>query len=355
MADTEQEKTEDPTDKRLSEAREKGDVPISPEVRHAVMFVAMLVLIGTIGANALASLSKAFIAVWGGADQFRFEDPSAQQTLTGLLRTTLMALGPVLGVLFAAAAMIFVVQGRPVMTWSRLAPKWNMLSPAQGLNRIFGSHALIEFAKSVLKAGLIVGIALVVIWPHRSDLIAMIGLEPMAFAKRLLSLLEMIFRPIVIAIAVLAGFDLFYQNRSYLQRMRMTMQEIRDEMKESEGDPLIKSKRRAIAMARARRRMMAAVPTASVIITNPTHFSVALKYDHGVSGAPVVVAKGVDNVAFKIREIAKEAGVPIVESPPLARALYAGVEIDHPIPVEHYKAVAEIIGYVMRLRKKVLS
>lgn len=355
MADTEQEKTEDPTDKRLSEAREKGDVPISPEVRHAVMFIAVLVLFGTIGVNALGSLSKAFIAVWGGADQFRFGDPSAQQTLTGLFRATLMALAPVLGTLFLAAALIFVIQGRPVFAWSRLAPKWSALSPAAGLNRIFGSHALIEFAKSVVKAALIVGVALWVIWPHRGDLIAMIGLEPIAFAKRLVTFIEMIFRPIVVAIAVLAGLDLFYQNRSYLQRMRMTMQEIRDEMKESEGDPLIKSKRRAIAFARARQRMMAAVPTASVIITNPTHFSVALKYDHGVSAAPIVVAKGVDNLAFKIREVAKEAGVPIVESPPLARALYAGVEVDHPIPVEHYKAVAEIIGYVMRIRKKLVN
>lgn len=355
MADTDQEKTEDPTDKRLSDAREKGDVPISPEVRHALMFVAILVLFGTVGANALGSLSKAFIAVWGGADQYRFDDPGAQQALTGLLETTIMAIAPVLGVLFAAATLIFIVQGRPIFAWSRLAPKWASLSPAAGLNRIFGSHALIEFAKSVLKACLIVGITFLMIWPHRSDLIAMIGLEPLAIAKRLMGLLELVFRPIVVAIVALAGLDLFYQHRSYLQRMRMTIQEIRDEMKESEGDPLIKSKRRAIAMARARRRMMAAVPTASVIITNPTHFSVALKYDHGVSGAPIVVAKGVDNVAFKIREIAKEAGVPIVESPPLARALYAGVEVDHPIPVEHYKAVAEIIGYVMRLRKKVIN
>lgn len=355
MAESDQERTEDPTDKKLSEAREKGDVPISPEVRHAVMFIAILALLGTIGANSLATLTKAFIAVWGRADEFRFEDPSAQQTLTGLLNTTVMALAPVLGVLFAAAVLIFVMQGRPVFAASRLAPKWNMLSPLAGLNRLFGSHALIEFAKSVFKAFLIVGVALVVIWPHRSDLVALIGLDPISLSKRLISLLREIFQPIVVAIAVLAGLDLFYQHRSYLQRMRMTIQEIKDELKESEGNPHIKAKIRSIGMARARRRMMTAVPTASVIITNPTHYSVALKYDHGVSAAPIVVAKGVDNLAFKIREIAKEAGIPIVESPPLARALYAGVEIDHPIPVEHYKAVAEIIGYVMRLRKKLVS
>jgi flagellar biosynthetic protein FlhB len=134
--------------------------------------------------------------------------------------------------------------------------------------------------------------------------------------------------------------------------MRMTLQELRDEIKESDGDPKIKARIRAIGMQRSRRRMMAAVPEASVIITNPTHYAVALKYQHGEMAAPVVLAKGVDDVAKKIREVATAAGVPIVESPPLARALFAGADIDRPIPVEHYAAVAEIIGYVLRLSRR---
>ena len=154
-------------------------------------------------------------------------------------------------------------------------------------------------------------------------------------------------------VGALALFDFVHQRRSWLARMRMSLQEIKDEHKQSEGDPKIKAKIRAIGIQRSRRRMMAAVPTASVIVTNPTHYAVALKYDHGRMGAPVVVAKGVDAIALKIREVAGAAGVPIVENRALARGLYASVEIDRPIPSEHYTAVAEIIGYVMRLAKRV--
>jgi flagellar biosynthetic protein FlhB len=159
-------------------------------------------------------------------------------------------------------------------------------------------------------------------------------------------------KAIVLLVVTIAAFDFLWQRHSYLKKMMMSLQEIKDEHKQSEGDPAIKARIRAIGMARARKRMMAAVPGASVIITNPTHYAIALRYDHGAMAAPVVVAKGVDLVALRIREVAKGAGVPIVESPVLARAIYASVAIDRPIPVEHYAAVAEIIGYVMRLAKR---
>jgi flagellar biosynthetic protein FlhB len=349
MAETEQEKTEEPTEKKLTDAREKGDVPISQDVRHAVMFAAILLLLGALGANATRALSQIFIALWGGADQFSLGNAGAQATLSELLLQVTMAIAPLLGVPLAFAASIFVLQGRPVITWSRLALKWSALSPTQGFTRIFGRKGLFEFAKYVVKAALITGLAVMAILPQRASLAALVGAEPVYFVHQLVQFLLLMLKPVVVAIALLAGADLFFQNRSYIQRMRMTLQEIRDELKDSEGNPLIKSKRRSIAVARARRRMMAAVPTASVVITNPTHYSVALKYEHGVNNAPVVVAKGLDNIAFKIREVAAEAGVPVVESPPLARALYAMVDIDHPIPVEHYTAVAEIISFVMRL------
>jgi flagellar biosynthetic protein FlhB len=153
-------------------------------------------------------------------------------------------------------------------------------------------------------------------------------------------------------ITVMAIFDYAYQRFSFMKTMRMSKQEVKDENKQSEGDPIVKARLRSIRLNRARKRMMAAVPKASVIITNPTHFAVALVYEMGESSAPKVVAKGADHVAFKIREIAKEHDVPIVENPPLARALYANVEIDREIPPEHYKAVAEIISYVFRLKGK---
>jgi len=351
VAETDQEKTQEPTEKRLEDARKRGDVPMAQDMRHAVMFAAILLLLSVMGAAAAKSLSKIFIVVWGGADRIRFADEGAQSSLAGLMQDTVLAIAPILALLMASAVAVFVLQGRPVLAWSRLAIKWDKLSPVAGLKRIFGPQGLFEFAKSLLKAGLIIGLATAIVWPNRVAMSGLVGAGPVFLSQQLVLLVLNVLQPIVLAVVIVAAGDLFFQNRSYMKRMMMTLQEIKDEMKDSEGNPLIKSRQRAIAYARARRRMMAAVPTASVIITNPTHYAIALNYEHGVNGAPVVVAKGVDLVALKIREIATEAGVPIVESPPLARALYAGVEIDHPIPVEHYTAVAEIISFVMRLRR----
>jgi flagellar biosynthetic protein FlhB len=159
-------------------------------------------------------------------------------------------------------------------------------------------------------------------------------------------------KTIGILVIALAAADFAYQRYAFIQRMKMSRQEIKDEHKDADGDPKIKARIRGIQMRRARQRMMAAVPEASVVITNPTHYAIALKYEHGQMMAPVVVAKGVDLVALKIREIAAQAGVPIVESPPLARALFASAEVERPIPIEHYAAVAEIISYVLRLARR---
>jgi flagellar biosynthetic protein FlhB len=180
-----------------------------------------------------------------------------------------------------------------------------------------------------------------------------VGYSPAAVGAAAGTLMFQVIRAVAILVLLLALADFIYQRRAFLKRMRMTLQELKDEHKQSEGDPKIKAKIRQIQMQRARSRMMAAVPDASVIITNPTHYAIALKYEHGAMAAPVVVAKGVDAVALRIRELASEAKVPIVEAPPLARALYATAAMDRPIPIEHYAAVAEIIGYVMRLARQV--
>ncbi len=198
---------------------------------------------------------------------------------------------------------------------------------------------------------MIVAIAVAVLRPHAAALDTLVGIDPAELGTVAGGLVVILVKSVAIPVIALALFDLIYQRRSWFNKLKMSLQELKDEYKDSEGDPKIKAKIRQIAMQRARRRMMSAVPTASVIITNPTHYAIALSYDHGRMGAPVVVAKGVDAVALRIREIATRAGVPIVENRPLARALYAAVEIEHPIPAEHYAAVAEIIGYVMRIAK----
>ncbi|WP_380874088.1 flagellar biosynthesis protein FlhB [Sphingomonas sp. DBB INV C78] len=353
MAETDKDqKTEEPTQKKLDDARAKGDIFTAPEMRHAAMFVAMIVVAGGLAAWTLARLGTMFVRLWGNADDFSLEPAGAQNLMGGVMAHFAVSLAPIAGLLVGCAFLTLFLQGRPSFNWSRVGLKWSKLSPLNGANRLFGKRAIVEFGKTLAKFAVIITVAIIVAWPKAVALDQLIGSGPGAIGQAAGEIVYRMIKTVAILVLLLALFDFIYQRRAYMQKMRMSLQELKDEIKQSDGDPKIKARIRQIRMQRARRRMMTAVPTASVIITNPTHYAVALKYDHGAMAAPVVVAKGVDAVALKIREVAAGAKVPIVESPPLARALYAAVEIDHPIPVEHYAAVAEIIGYVMRLARR---
>ncbi|MBJ6122055.1 flagellar biosynthesis protein FlhB [Sphingomonas mollis] len=351
MADKDQ-KTQDPTGKRLDDARKKGDIAMSPEMRHAIGFVAMLAVLGGIGVHAFARLARLLVLLWSNADDYRFVGDGAQGFATGLFTQIGLTFAPLFGMLMAFAVFSGLVQGRPAIVWSRVAPKWSKVSPVAGFKRLFSVRALVELSKTLAKCGVVIAVATWVLWPHAVGLDTLVGADPADVGAAAGGLVVTLVKAVAIPVAAIAGADLIYQRRSWLSKMRMTLQEVKDEHKESDGNPKIKAKIRQIAAQRSRRRMMAAVPTASVIITNPTHYAVALKYDHGKMGAPVVVAKGVDTMALKIREVATAAGVPIIENRPLARALHATVEIDRPVPPEHYAAVAEVISYVMKLAKR---
>lgn len=347
-----QERTQEPTDKKLEDARKRGDVPISSEMRHAVMFGAMLLVLGTAGEIAFRGFAELFAKLWGRADQMRFEAASAHAFSSWLLGSVAWILLPILGILFGAAVLIPFLQGRPTLSLSRLEPKLSKISPISGFGRLFSVRALVEFAKTLGKFAAVAVLAWLTLEPRVSGINQLVEADPLT----MLHVTGTLARDIVLSVALLAAafalFDLVYQRHSFMKRMRMSLQEIRDEIKQSEGDPKVKAQIRAIRLSRARKRMMASVPNATVVITNPTHYSVALQYDHATMAAPVVVAKGVDELAFKIREVAREAGVPVLESPPLARALYATVDIDRPIPTEHYAAVAEIISFVIAAARK---
>lgn len=345
-------KTHDPTEKKLSDARAKGDIATAAEMRHAVMFVAAIVVAGGMGSWTLVRGGPMLVALWGSAEDYPLEPAGAQAFAAGVFASLASAMAPMLGLLLGSAMLILFVQGRPTLSWSRVAPKFSKLSPMAGAKKIFGGRAMVEFGKTLAKCAIVIAIATIVIAPRMAGLDQLIVAEPLAIAQAAGELVLRLIQAVAILVGCIAAFDFLYQRYSYFQRMKMSLQEVKDEHKQSEGDPKIKAKIRAIGMQRAKRRMMASVPTASVIITNPTHYAVALKYEHGDMAAPVVVAKGVDEVARRIREIAKDAGVPVIESPPLARALYASAAIDRPIPTEHFQAVAEIIGYVMRLAKR---
>src|SRR5258708_25112612 len=218
-----------------------------------------------------------------------------------------------------------------------------------GAKRIFGKQAAANFLKGLFKLIALGVVMVAVLWPERHRLDAMIRFDPMALLGVTTTLTLQLMGAVVAMLALVAIADFFFQYRTWYEKQKMSLQEVKEEYKQSEGDPHIKGKIRQLRQQRMKKRMMAAGPPASVVITNPTHYSIALSYDRGMS-APVCVAKGVDNIAFKIREIAKEHDIPIVENVPLARALYATVEIDDELPVEHYHAVAEIIGYLRGLK-----
>jgi flagellar biosynthesis protein FlhB len=260
------------------------------------------------------------------------------------------ALGiPVLMLVLAAIAGN-VIQHRFVWSGEALKPKFSKISPMAGAKRIFGKQAAANFAKGLFKVLALGAVMTAVLWPERSRLDAMVRLDPNTLLGTTRSLTLELLGAVVAMLALVAIADYFFQYRQWFERQKMSLREMKEEFKQSEGDPHVKGRIRQLRHARMKKRMMAAVPKASVIITNPTHYAVALAYERGMP-APVCVAKGIDSIALKIREIAKKHDIPIVENVPLARALHATVEIDDEIPVEHYHAVAEIIGYVMGLKR----
>jgi flagellar biosynthesis protein FlhB len=274
--------------------------------------------------------------------------------LTMLARNLEYALLAALGVPFLLLALTAIagnmVQHRLVWSAESLKPKFSKISPGAGAKRIFGKQAVANFGKGLFKVIALGAVMTAVLWPERYRLESMVRIDPVAILGTTTGLTLHLLGAVAAMLAVVAIADYLFLYRQWFERQKMSLQEMKEEFKQSEGDPHIKGRIRQLRHARMKKRMMAAVPKASVIITNPTHYSVALSYERGMS-APICVAKGVDTLALKIREVAGAHDIPIVENVPLARALYATVDIDDEIPVEHYHAVAEIIGYVMKLRR----
>ncbi len=355
MADDSQDqsqKTEQPTPKRLRDAREKGQVAKSQEVGHWFMLLAFTILVGYMAPAMVEDLGKAIYGFVARPHAFRLDSVS----LGGLLRETGGRLGAALLLpAFLAVAAAFasgLIQAGFVMSPEPIKPKLEKISPVKGLKKLFSLRSLAEFAKGIAKLAIVATVIAALMWPERRLLAGIVSME---LPQYLLLVQSLGFRVLVAVLAimtVIAGLDFLFQKQQHLKQLRMSKQDLKDEHKQTEGDPMVKARLRQIRMERARQRMMAAVPEADVVITNPTHFAVALNYELGSLGAPRVTAKGVDSLAFRIRELAREHDVPVVENPPLARALYGGVELDQEIPADHYKAVAEIIGYVMRLKGK---
>ncbi len=347
----ESQKTEEPTQKRLEEAFKKGEVAKSQEIKHWFMIFggAMVVTIfGTSSAVQLSGLLRPFIENSG---EMVADGGQLGETLTALLERVLVILAAPLGLLVLAAIAGNMIQHMPILAGDRIKPKFNRISPFAGFKRLFSTQNTVEFLKSLVKITIVGAVVFMIVWPERERLGDMVMYGPGDVLKTVRTLSEHMFIGVVAILGFIAGGDFLFQRFQFLKRQRMSKQEIKDEHKQTEGDPMIRSRIRQLRVERSRRRMMAAVPEASVVIVNPTHFAVALKYDVKTMRAPVVVAKGVDNIALKIREVAGEHEIPLYENPPLAQALYKTVDLDQEIPPEHYKAVAQVISYVMGLKR----
>jgi flagellar biosynthesis protein FlhB len=343
------ERSEDPTQKRLDDALERGDVAKSQEVNTWFMIAGATLVISNFSGS-IGDIQTPLKNIIANSWMIRVDGPGLLLLMQNLEYVLFAALGLPILMLMITAIAGNMLQHRLVWSAESLTPKFSKISPMQGAKRVFGKQALANFAKGLFKLIALGAVMMAVLWPERHRLESMMRFDPAALLGVVVSLTLHLMGAVVAMLAVVAIADYFFQYRQWYERQKMSLREMKEEFKQSEGDPHIKGRIRQLRQQRMKKRMMAAVPKASVIITNPTHYSVALSYERGMP-APICVAKGADLIALKIREIAGEHNIPIVENVPLARALYANVEIDEEIPVEHYHAVAEIIGYVMGLRR----
>ncbi|PCI99682.1 MAG: flagellar biosynthesis protein FlhB [Alphaproteobacteria bacterium] len=343
-------KTEDPTPKKLEESRKRGQIAMSREVNNWVMlFAGTIFIVALVGPmmSQLASMLRVYI-------EFSHALPALPGGLgvvlgEGVKKVMGILLLPLLLFMFAAFAAPFLQIG-PLFAPEVIKPDWSKVSIKKGLGRLFSMRSVVELLKGVVKIGVIGMIATIIIYPYFYGFEHFVNISIGAVMIELRALVIKMMVGVLIVLMVIAMMDLLYQRYEYNKKMRMSRQEIKDEYKQSEGDPHVKAKLRQLRAQKAQQRMMQAVPSADVIITNPTHYSIALKYDPDEMPAPIVIAMGMDETALRIREVAKEHDIILYENKPLARALYDVAVIDEMIPMEHFKAVAEIISYVFKLK-----
>ena len=343
-----EDRTEAATPRRLQRAREEGQVAVSREVPALAGLGAATLVISAFGPVLGSSLVGRL-----GAMLTPLPGTSPGAALLACCMATAAVAGPiVLGVLVASVAASLLQTGA-AFNPGAVRPDLGRLNPARGVKRIFGPTGLVEAGKSVVKLAVLGTAAYHVLAGSLPGMPAGVLWLPGQMARHVISLVLQLAVSLLGAQAVIAGADILWVRHRHAKQLRMSKEDVRQETKDADGNPQIKQRLRQMRMARARKRMLAAVPRATVVVTNPTHYAIALAYDRIKGGAPRIVAKGVDDVAARIREVAQENRVPLVANPPLARALYT-VELDAEIPAEHFKIVAEIIAYVWRLRGRTL-
>ena len=341
-------KTEEATPRKLEEARRRGEVPKSSDLPQWASLAGAAAVVALAGGALSQNLARQLVPF--------IEHPQSFDLANGggavVMKTALFAAAPIIFAVMGGAAVAGafgnLVQTGFLLTPDRLAPDFSRVSPMKGFGRLYGIDGMVQFLKAALKIGLVGAVAWMAIRPHTTQLQTLVSVDPLSILPRSAEMLRALFFAVLALLGVGAMIDWIWQRQRFMQRMRMSKEELKEDFRQAEGDPHIKAKIKQIRNERSRRRMMQNVPKATVVVMNPTHYAVALRYEAGETPAPLCVAKGVDSLALKIREIAEAHGVPVVEDAPLARALYATVEVDATIPHEHYNAVAKVIGFVLQ-------
>ena len=354
MADEDQsQKTEDPTDRKLAKAKEKGQSGSSTELKNWAILMGGALLLAMVAPWMMRTVTSMSLIYIEQPETIPIEVGTMVPLLINVLWELLVVTSPVFAVLIIVGVLANVGQSGFIYAPTKIKPELNKISPLAGFKRMFSMRSVMEFLKAILKLIAVSFVSYAMAIPFLDDIAVMPDYSIMAMMDKLHTVTISIASGAVIVMTVVGFLDFMYQKFEFTKSQRMSHQEIKDEYKDTEGDPHVKARIRKLRAERAQSRMMANLFEADVVITNPTHFAVALSYKFDDMYAPRLIAKGVDSLALRIREVATEHEIPIVENPPLARALYASVELEEEIPVEHYQAVAEVIGYVMKLKGNV--
>jgi len=344
-------KTEEPTGKRLEEARRQGDVAKTPDLPQWASLAAVVGVVLLSGGWMAQNLINNLVPFIAHPDAFPLENNGALEVAKLALTAALPVFATVMSVSAAAGVAGNFIQTGFVWAPDKIKPDLGKVSLLAGFKRVFSVDSWLNFGKSLIKAVVIGVICYQTLAPHVAEIDQLAAFEPARMLPFLMDILKALFLSVLGALGIGAIGDWLLQRQRFTKRLRMSREEVKEEHKQSDGDPQVKNKQKAIRMDRARKRMMANVPKATVVVMNPTHYAVALRYGDDTP-APLCVAKGLDSLALRIRAVAEEAGVPVIEDAPLARALYATVEVDQTIPRQHFEAVAKVIGFVLSAARK---
>lgn len=346
----ESQKTEEPTARKLAKAREEGQVAQSMEIKNWAILLAGTIAVIFILPSAMGEVGQIGRRFIWESGSMPVDFDHMRLMISNILTDIFLILSLFFGLLVVVSILANIGQFGFMASVKKITPKFSKVNPISGFKRVFGPQAVVEFIKGIAKIGLVAVVSFGLAIPMLSDLDVLTDASLREMMERLHDLVIMMAVATVGVMTAIAALDFMWQKHRHIKQLRMSRHEVKEETKQTEGDPQIKARIRALRIERTKQRIAQAVPNADVVITNPTHYAVALEYKMDEMAAPKLIAKGVDHLAFRIRDLADQHDVPIVENPPLARALFASVEIDEEIPAEHFKAVAEVIGYVWRLK-----